>query len=98
MFGTNENEIMSNPTFWTKTNASPTRQWYWRLLAQNVDGTVTSFGLALEVKIEYDVVFKNWKDEGVSSFNPKPSVRKSTAYRDWETDRKSTRLNSSHRL
>lgn len=77
MFGTNENEIMSNPTFWTKTNASPSRQWYWRLLAQNVDGTVTSFGLALEVRLEYDVVFKNWKDEGLSTVKTKPGIRKS---------------------
>ncbi len=70
MLGTNENEIMANPEFWSDTASTPSRQWYWRILAQNVDGTVTSFGLAMEVILEYDIVFKNWKEEGVSSKKP----------------------------
>ena len=35
--------------------------------------------------------------DGVRSFSH-PVVAYDAAYRDWETDRKSTRLNSSHRL
>ena len=43
------------------------------------------------MEIEDDAVVDAWWHEGVEG-------DKWLKYRDWETDRKSTRLNSSHRL
>ena len=38
-----------------------------------------------------------WKDHDGSEICPVDGNKRVKAYRDWETDRKSTRLNSSHR-
>ena len=53
----------------------------------------------------YNLIFNEWfRDENlVTSFmvdtgdGPDPDANYAISYRDWETDRKSTRLNSSHR-
>ena len=37
-------------------------------------------------------------DRGGMSFTLRKTYKNKEPYRDWETDRKSTRLNSSHRL
>ncbi len=39
----------------------------------NIDSATTAFGVSIMVEIEYDVVFKQWSDEGPSSL-PKDEV------------------------
>lgn len=51
---------MSDPDFWTDVTANPSREWYWRILAANIDGSTTAFGVAVNVLITYDVIFKQW--------------------------------------
>jgi len=43
---TTNQALQNDPDFWTSTAAVPTREWFFKLIAANVDATTTSFGLA----------------------------------------------------
>ena len=64
-----------------------------------IDGTFTSVSFNYTVAENYCTVAFGFEDQNVtySWTNNQPSIGLA-CYRDWETDRKSTRLNSSHRL
>ncbi len=68
MLCTTESELISNPTYRTLVAANPSSDnaWYYKILATNVDATVTSFGLAMTIQLEYDVLFTVPKDESPS--------------------------------
>ena len=55
------------------------------------DGSVKTVGVAVGVDVLVRIVGECWRVVGSCSEDPEG------VYRDWETDRKSTRLNSSHR-
>ena len=47
-------------------------------------------------EVSDDIRFKYLESNGNFYFTTSEAIKKISAYRDWETDRKSTRLNSSH--
>jgi hypothetical protein len=70
--------LQNDPDYWAETVSLPTREWFYKIIAGNVDATVTSFGLAMEVIVKYDVVFKQWKDEAPSRIRA-PPIRHSSS-------------------
>jgi len=67
---TTSQALQNDPDFWADTASLPPKEWYFKMIAANVDATTVSFGLALEVQVKYDVIFKQWKDEAPSKFGP----------------------------
>jgi hypothetical protein len=81
LLATTRQALQIDPDYWTDTALVPDKEWYFKLIAANVDGTTTAFGLAIEAHIEYDVVFKQWKDEAPSRLEGK-AVRYSSRGRE----------------
>ncbi len=48
---------MTSSVYWTPVGTNPIKQWNYKLVAANVDGGITSFGLAMKVVVEYDILF-----------------------------------------
>ncbi len=69
MLNVSESELLNNPTFWADTTSDPTNEWKYNLLFSNMDATVTSFGIALQVLIEYDVLFGQFAEVAPSLKN-----------------------------
>jgi hypothetical protein len=60
-----EYELINNIIYRTPCTTAPAsdNEWFYKILALNVDNSVTSFGLAITIEIEYDVFFTVPKDE-----------------------------------
>jgi len=54
---------MNNPSQWTLVSSNPTDTTKWRILATNLDGSITAFSIALSVVIEFDTLFLELKNE-----------------------------------
>jgi len=65
MQSTTQYELMNNIVYRSPCTAAPgsDNEWFYKILALNVDNSVTAFGLAITIEIEYDVFFTVPKDE-----------------------------------
>jgi hypothetical protein len=78
MLSTTDYELTNNIVYRTPCTTAPGSdvEWFYKILALNVDNSTTAFGLAISIQIEYDVMFTVPKDEPPSSRPPvHPGVR-----------------------
>jgi hypothetical protein len=77
MLSTSQSELINNITYRTLCTTAPASdiEWFYKILALNVDNSTTAFGIAVSIEIEYDVVFTVPKDEPPSLRAPTAGVR-----------------------
>ncbi len=48
LLASTDQALQNDPDFWTLCTAVPSREWFFKIIAANVDSTTTNFGLAIE--------------------------------------------------